>query len=306
MIIRNILIMLIIGLCLSAIFGGPLMSAFGPSRLTIAGPSFFVIIIIGLAIGCYGTIVGIGGGPIILPTLALSYGWENEHLVATSLFIVLLNATSGSIGYARQKRIEYKAGIKFALAALPGAIISGFIHHTFTIQIFDIIFGIFLVLLAVYTLLSLSNIDIQQNQTRRRKKKPVGRRVAFVDNFGQNFHFTSNDKLGIYMNLALGFFVGFLGIGGGVFQIPILIFLLYYPTHIATATSHFITMVTCACALLPHIFLGNVYFAEALWMGIGVLVGAQIGAWLAPKIKSQLIIYLFVIVLFIFAIKLIF
>ena len=105
------------------------------------------------------------------------------------------------------------------------------------------------------------------------------------------------------MNLLLGFFVGFLGIGGGVFQVPILIFLLKYPPHIATATSHFVTMATCLFALIPHIFLGNVMFSEAAWMGLGILVGAQIGAYLSPKINSKLIVHLFVIILLVFALK---
>ena len=291
-------------LCLLAMFSGPMMSAHGPSHLSVTDPSLITIILIGLAIGCYGTIVGIGGGPLIIPTLILFYGWENEHLVATSLLIVFLNATSGTIGYARQKRIDYKAGLKFAAAALPGAVLSGFIHHTFDIKMFDVIFGVFLLLLAVYTLLSLPKVNDEPKEITEAQKASY-RHVTFIDRFGKTFNFYSDDKLGIIMNLILGFFVGFLGIGGGVFQVPILIFLLNYPAHIATATSHYITMLACFFALLPHIYLGNIYFAEAIWMGLGVIIGAQVGVWLAPKIKSKVIIYLFIVVIILFAAKLI-
>jgi uncharacterized membrane protein YfcA len=295
--------LVVIAVCLFAMFSFPLLSGRGAPALPAAGPSVLTVIIIGFAIGCYGTIVGIGGGPLIMPTLALCYGWQSESLVATCLFIVLLNALSGSVGYGIQKRIDYKAGMKFALAALPGAVVLSFLHHVFDIRFFNVIFGIFLILLAVYSLLSAGMIS-REEKTGGRAKTAGHRRVRFTDRFGEEFKYYSDDRLGVVMNVFLGFFIGFLGIGGGVFQVPVLLFLLHYPPHIATATSHFITMLTAAFALIPHLFLGNVYFGEAMWMGLGVVGGAQVGARLAPRIKSKVIVYLFVVVLLVFAVKL--
>lgn len=269
----------------------------------------WLLTLIGFAIGCYGTIVGIGGGPLILPILVFFYGWENELLVATSLFIVLLNASSGCLGYAMQKRIDYKGGIKFTLAAMPGAFISSYIHHLVNLTFFNIIFGIFLIFLAVYTIFSIGRMDknTAEKQSLLKKAKEEGhRRVRFMDKFGIKYDFYANDKLGISMNFLLGFFCGFLGIGGGVFQVPILLFLLLYPTHIATATSHFVTLMTCAIALIPHIFLGNVMYGEAMWMGVGVIIGAQVGAQIAAKLNTKVTLYLFIIILIVFAIKLFF
>ena len=112
------------------------------------------------------------------------------------------------------------------------------------------------------------------------------RRVRFMDNFGVKYDYYSNDKLGISMNFLLGFFCGFLGIGGGVFQVPILLFILFYPTHIATATSHFVTLLTCMIALLPHIFLGNVMYGEAMWMGLALLSARNRGPY-RGQVKYQ-------------------
>ena len=223
----------------------------------------WLLMFLGFVIGCYGTIVGIGGGPLILPILVFFYGWENEILVATSLFIVMLNSASGCIGYAMQKRIDYKGGIKFTLAAMPGAFISSYIHHLVNLTFFNIIFGIFLLLLAGYTIFSIGKLDknTQQKQQLLKDAKDGGhRRVRFTDAFNVKYDYYSNDRLGISLNFLLGFFCGFLGIGGGVFQVPILLFILLYPTHLATATSQFVTLLTCMIALLPHIFLGNVMY----------------------------------------------
>src|SRR4051812_18558590 len=62
---------------------------FGPSLVEGAG-----LFAAGLAVGGYGTVVGIGGGPLLVPILHFMYAWPIEEVVASSLFVVLLNATS--------------------------------------------------------------------------------------------------------------------------------------------------------------------------------------------------------------------
>ncbi|MBF0494549.1 MAG: sulfite exporter TauE/SafE family protein [Candidatus Omnitrophica bacterium] len=297
-------------LALMAMFSSPtskIQIPFAIPSTFAAAPAPWLLLLIGFAIGCYGTIVGIGGGPLILPLLLFFYGWENEFLVATSLFIVLLNSASGCSGYARQKRIDYRGGIKFTLAAMPGAIISGFAHHMVNLSFFNIIFAVFLILLAIYTIMSIGRVEktgAEKQQILKDAEEGGYRRVKFTDRFGIKHDFFANDKLGISMNLLLGFFCGFLGIGGGVFQVPILIFLLNYPVHIATATSHFVTFLTCLIALIPHVIYGNICYAEAMWMGVGVIAGAQVGARVASKLDTKVTLYLFVIILIVFAIKL--
>jgi uncharacterized membrane protein YfcA len=255
----------------------------------------------GLAVGGYGTVVGIGGGPLLVPILHFLNAWPIEEVVASSLFVVLLNATSGSIGYARQRRIDYKGGVALSLAAMPGAVLSGLIHHLVKIPFFDAIFAIFLVVLAGYTILRVDRFD--RPRPRRRSKAGL-RRVVIVDAFRERYEFHSDHALGITLNLILGFLSGFLGIGGGVLQVPILVFLLDYPIHIATATSHFVTMLTAAFALAPNVVLGNVHFLATSWLGLGVVVGAQAGAQIAQKLRSKVILYLFAIILLAFALKL--
>ncbi|MBF0197854.1 MAG: sulfite exporter TauE/SafE family protein [Planctomycetes bacterium] len=268
-------------------------------------PSAFIVCLVGLSIGCYGTIVGIGGGPLILPTMMYFYGWEPEVLVASSLFVVFLNATSGTIGYYRQKRIDYIGGVRLAAAAIPAAVIMGIIHHLFAVPAFDVIFGIFLLLLAVYSLVKVKKLT-RPGILVPEMIKPHFRKLDVLDAFGEKYTLWVDDKTGAICCVFMGALVGFLGIGGGVLQVPLLVFVLNYPVHLATATSHFITMIVSFVALIPHLYLGNVFFDETIWMGSGVVVGAQLGAWLAPRIKSSLIIYLFIVIIFVFAAKMLF
>jgi uncharacterized membrane protein YfcA len=270
-----------------------------------AAPSFAVGIALfatGIAIGGYGTVVGIGGGPLLVPILHFLYAWPIEDVVASSLFVVFLNATSGSIGYARQRRIDVKGGLSLSLAAMPGAVLSGLVHHLVKIPFFDAMFGVFLVALAVYTILRIEHFEKPQP---RRRRSTVGlRRIVMVDAFRRRYEFHSDQNLGITLNLVLGFLSGFLGIGGGVLQVPILVFLLDYPIHIATATSHFVTMITAAFALAPNVVLGNVHFWATSWLAVGVVLGAQVGARIAQNLRSKVILYLFAVILLAFALKL--
>lgn len=59
---------------------------------------------VGLAVGAYATLIGAGGGFIIVPVLVLVLPWPHEEAVGTSLFVVAAKAASGSIAYWRQKR----------------------------------------------------------------------------------------------------------------------------------------------------------------------------------------------------------
>ena len=76
---------------------------------------------LGLAIGAFGTLIGAGGGFILVPILLILYPNENTELITSiSLAVVFFNALSGSLAYARMKRVDFKSGIVFAVATIPG------------------------------------------------------------------------------------------------------------------------------------------------------------------------------------------
>jgi uncharacterized membrane protein YfcA len=289
--------------CVVAMFSSSSSHAMSQSRFPLALAEVLVLGA-GLGIGCYGTLVGIGGGPLIVPVLVLCYGWPARNIVATALLVVFMNALSGTVGYSYQRRIDYQGGLKFALAGLPGAVLSGLVHRYWNIRSFDTIFGVFLVGLAIVCAVGARTVDERQGVT----QGPIEaghRLVSFRDRFGVDYRFGVNDRLGSSLNFGVGFLVGFLGIGGGVLQVPMLVYLLRYPVHVATATSHFITMLSCLYALAPNIAFGNVRFGQAFWMWTGVIVGAQTGAWLAARLRSQKIMYLFVALVMVFGLRLI-
>jgi uncharacterized membrane protein YfcA len=124
----------------------------------------------GLAVGAYGTLIGAGGGFIIVPVLLLVLHWPHEKAVGTSLFVVAANATSGSIAYWRQKRIDLRTGPQFALATVPGAILGSYIVDLISGQTFYILFGSLLIAVSLYLFWRPENPDSEA----ARLEKPNG------------------------------------------------------------------------------------------------------------------------------------
>src|SRR4030042_4445792 len=112
------------------------------------------LIPLGFFIGTYGTLIGAGGGFILMPILLLLFPGENpELLTSISLAVVFFNALSGSVAYAKMRRIDYRSGFLFSLATIPGAILGALTTPYIPRRSFNMIFGLFLILAACFLFL---------------------------------------------------------------------------------------------------------------------------------------------------------
>lgn len=85
---------------------------------------YFWLIGLGLVVGMFGTLIGAGGGFILMPALLLLHPKVGPgQLTAISLAVVFFNALAGSESYAMMGRIDYKSGLMFAAATIPGSFI---------------------------------------------------------------------------------------------------------------------------------------------------------------------------------------
>ena len=98
-------------------------------------------------------------------------------------------------------------------------------------------------------------------------------------------------KLGIAIGAGIGFLSSLLGIGGGPIHVPALVYAVGFPTHVATATSHFVLAITTLLATIMHVLTGAlVDWAAVGELGVGVVVGAQIGAPMSKHVAGVAII----------------
>ena len=267
---------------------------------------------LGLLIGAFGTLIGAGGGFILVPILLLVYPNEKTEVVtAISLAVVFFNALSGSFAYGRMKRVDYKSGIIFSIAAIPGAILGALSTAYVPRRVFDLIFGILMTIAAVVLWLSAK----EDRSTNPPKVVPISEKARahlterhLVDAEGVHYDYTFDLRLGIVLSIFVGYISSLLGVGGGFIHVPALARLMNFPVHIATATSHFVLAIMALTGTLVHIAQG--VFVHGLWrtamLAIGVLIGAQAGAWISNRTGGKAIIRALAVAMAFVGIRLIF
>jgi uncharacterized membrane protein YfcA len=257
-----------------------------------------------LLVGILASMLGIGGGVFIVPALQLlplSLDFSPQMAAGTSLAVILFTALSSTAGYTRQKRIDYRLGLLFAVVTVPGALVGAMAAEVVPEELLILIFALFLLYVASRMMFTYS-AGIFKLQMNRGGDCPTR---SLTDSDGKVFEYFADLKRGLPMGFLAGFFSGLLGIGGGTLMVPTLHFVLCCPIHLAVATSAFIMIFTSISGVTTHLLLGNVQLEYALLLSVGVIAGAQIGAYVSKRTSSKTLRRIFGIVLAIISLRMI-
>jgi uncharacterized membrane protein YfcA len=246
---------------------------------------FALFVLLGFVAGGFGTLIGAGGGFVLLPLLVFLYPQDPPAvLTAISLSVVFANATSGTIAYARMGRVDVRAGLWFALAGLPGALLGAAVTQRLNHRVFDPMLGLVL-LLGALAILIRSRSAGEASQT-------TGTRLL-IERDGTRHSYTPRLALGATLSAGVGFLSSLLGIGGGVIHVPLMVAALGFPTHVATATSHFVLAGLSLAAVLVHARVGTLAlgWSRALPLAVGAVMGAQVGARISSRVRGRWILW---------------
>ena len=240
-------------------------------------------------VGAFGALVGAGGGFILVPILLLLYPDRDPgEIAAVGLFVVFASSISGSVAYARLRRIDYRSAWWFIFGTLPGALAGVLVVGVIPRTLFDALFGIVLAALGVFILVRRDSLAIQPPVTGR----GVIRR-NLRDRDGVRYFFAFQAWKALAWSAAIGFLSSLLGIGGGVIQVPVMATALHFPIGIATATSQFVLVFMSGEGTAIHIATGNLgfdsTFAQAALLAAGAVAGAQLGARLARRVRGVVV-----------------
>jgi uncharacterized membrane protein YfcA len=258
-----------------------------------------LLAIAAVAVGLASSMLGIGGGSMIVPILTLIFGLEIHQAIGTSLFSVIFMSISSSIAYSRQKRIDYLLCLLLAVGTIPGGMIGAYATKFVDSSKMIAIFGAVLIFVAFRFL--------------KRKKKPGsnvksvhrGWRRIIIDSMGEKFEYNANVYLGVVFSLLGGFVAGFLGLGGGSIMVPVLRLIVGLPMHLAVSASMFIMVLTSISGSLIHLNLGNIQPQYALPVMAGMVLGAQIGARFARRTSGKHLQAMFGLLLLIIGVRMI-
>ncbi|HAF08257.1 TPA: sulfite exporter TauE/SafE family protein [candidate division WOR-3] len=264
---------------------------------------FLILIPVGFIVGTVGTLIGAGGGFLLMPFMMLYFSNSSpKDLTAISMIAIFFNSLSGTYAYMKMKRVEIKTAIIFSLITIPGSIVGTIVTNFLDRKKYNLAFGIFLILIVIF-LLFFKKVEQGDN------KNSFLTKTCFVkDSSGNEYNFSYNLLVGLVISFFVGFLSPIFGIGGGVLHVPFMIKLLCFPPHIATATSHFVLMVMSFVSVLTHIFskVDRFVLLNSLMIIIGIIPGAQLGAKLSKKVHGNFLLYFLSFALFVVALRILF
>ena len=151
------------------------------------------------------------------------------------------------------------------LATIPGAFLGTWLTRYISSSVFGIIFAFLLIIMATYIFLRkephIKN-DVTINHTR-----------AITDVHGHHFEYSPKVCWGITLSFLVGVLSSLLGIGGGIIHVPAMLYLLGFPVHIATATSHFVLAGSSFFGSISHFTAGDVLILSAIIVGGAAILG---------------------------------
>jgi len=225
-----------------------------------------ILIGVGLGAGTLGSMLGVGGGIIMVPALTF-LGLPPVQATSTSLIAVASTSVSSTVEYSRQKRIDYRLGMEMAAFAIPGAVLGAILADYLSTGSFSLYFGILLILTGVYILYKNSILK----DAAAKKRSMALRMAVFAATFGA----------GIISSLF--------GVGGGVIFVPAMLLVIGLTMQRAAPTSQLVLMMTSVAGVLMHAFLLHPDYLQALALSAGAFAGAQIGARLSRTAKEVLL-----------------
>jgi uncharacterized membrane protein YfcA len=228
------------------------------------------------------TMVGLGGGLIFSPLFVL-LKYPVTTAVSASLFLNGIAAISAAITFFRKKMVDVKIGLPLLVTSTLFAPLGAMITARINLRIFTGILA-FVIIVAASRMLFSKKTEAE-GLTVSSARRIIG---------------------GGCIGLVIGIMAGLLGIGGGVFIVPLLIYVLKVPTKTAAATSIFIVVFSSFSGFITHISLSATDWTFILTAAIFSFAGGQLGSRImAEKLKGRTVRQIFGIVLLLFAFKLI-
>lgn len=265
----------------------------------------------GLVAGLLGSMLGVGGGPIIVPILTLVFHLPIQVAIGSSLVAIVANTCTAAGIYTKAGLANLKLGILLETATTPGAIIGGFAAAIISPFILNILFGLVLVYVA-YTMV-LRQSFVSENAPSAQNSVAAGgnssnlsaslRKPYYDHNQGKVVSYkVSRIPAGLGGSFFAGILSTLLGIGGGIIKVPVMNLLMGVPMKSAIATSTFMVAITATVGALIYQHNGYLYPTIIAPLVIGIIIGARLGAEVTRRTRSILLRRIFGVFMFLVAV----
>lgn len=245
----------------------------------------------GIAAGLFGSLLGLGGGILIVPLLTLVFDLPLLTAVGVSLVCVIVTSGAAAGVYLERRVANLRLGMTLelftAIGALGGATIAFLIPEALLAGLFG---GLLLYVAATMARGRASENDgpvIDDGA-------PSGSFTASLSAPGYRIR---NVGLGAVGSVGAGVISALLGIGGGTVKVPVMHVVMGVPLRVATATSNLMIGITASSGAIVYLLRGGIDAYVAAPTAVGVFVGASVGSRIAHRIDLRILRLLFVVIL---------
>ena len=276
------------------------------STVQATDPVLFDLIIIAVSIvsGCFGAMLGLGGGVILIPVLVSVLGVDVKSAIAASLVAVVTTSGAAALIRGRDSMSNYRVGVTLEVAAGLGAIAGAVLATLAPGDVLTMLFGVSLLATGA---LSWRAVD----DTERVLPQTWWGRVLQLDGVeetkeGLKVYHVQKVPVGLGVMAIAGLLSGMLGIGSGAYKVLAMDTCMRMPFRVSTITSNFMIGITAASGVMVYLRDGMVDPTIAGPVLIGIVPGAMFGSWLVPKIHVSTLKKIFLVVIVLVGLQMMF
>lgn len=274
----------------------------------------------GFAAGVFGSLLGLGGGILIVPLLTLGFGLDLRAAVGVSLVCVIMTSSAAAGVYLERHVANLRLGMSLELFTAVGALVGGSIAFLVDERFLSVLFAVLLGYVAFSmargpagdaTGEATDDIDAGAGESEvlvgvgagrvadaaQPSSLPIGARTTFLASVAGPGYEVHNLGLGVVGATGAGVLSALLGIGGGIVKVPLMHLTMGVPLRVATATSNLMIGITAAASAVIYLLHGEIDPYVAGPTAIGVFLGATLGSRVAHRIGLRYLRLLFVAVM---------
>lgn len=256
-----------------------------------------VLLVGGAAAGVFGSLLGLGGGVLIVPLLTLGLGLHAREAVAVSLVSVIVTSSASASVYLERHVANLRLGMVLELFTAAGALVGGLIAFLLSEQALEALFAALLTWVAI-SMVRRSDAPARASAASAAERaEPRPGPASFAMSLSGPGYIVDRLPLGMAGAVFAGLVSAVLGVGGGIVKVPVMHLVMGVPLKVATATSNMMIGITATSSAVIYLLRGEINPYVAGPTAVGVFVGAMVGSRIAPRVPIRLLRGLFVVVL---------
>ena len=264
-----------------------------------------LLFLVSIFAGVFGSIVGLGGGVVIIPVLTILLGVDIHFAIGASIVAIIGTSSGAASTYVKDKVTNLRVGMFLELASTAGAIMGAALAAYANSAALELVFGSILLVSLVPTVMKIGE-EIPKSPELKGLAKRLGLAGSYVERDGRTVQYNSERPVeGLAGTWVAGVLSGLLGIGGGAFKVLSMDLAMKLPMKVSTTTSNFMIGVTAAASAGIYFVRGDVVPIIVAPVALGILVGAALGTRILLRSRNASIRKAFALVLAVAAIEMI-